>query len=855
MTCILTIIAFVVVLLAVLELIWIFVPFFFHIFGSPNLDGSYKYSKEDFLNDEKTPKRILLSRQENDFRFEFDKKIPEYRVGFGEKRNLTKGKIRLMTDGVWYSSSPEEGEKKIVFKKITETGDKRDDFKGLEGDFKRVSVEWALEEKPVRVITHFDLYTNCTFTAFEPDLRHKEEVVKDLNFILFTVEFPDGLKNCSTGDFNTLSVNFPYFNNDSLNQHMLTFKESIMSPPSRDAAVTSAPRIFFDNYFNTLLISSADEFMIHLSSVNDSRIACGLSGEIENIEQNYNSRYMLLFDRGINKSFQKFGDLLRCFHGKNRKSMYMDRVTSYIGYWTDNGAYYYYNPIKGKTLSETLIEVNKHVEEIHLPIQYYNIDSWWYLKSVSAIKRKLIGNFGRIAGGGLYGGAIKYERDPHHMHVNVDELSEILNKPFAAHHRWFHSETPYKEKYDFYIEKNKLNFWVKLIQGYDDKAICLERDFWDMLMADCEKWKITVYEQDWMDPQFKAFKILRSHTGNADKWIMNMGNAAKDHNITIQYALSTPGMNLTSVKLDAVSFVRTAQDYHPRWPRTYDFKPFVQSNILASAIRLWPFKDVFRSTCEGPIKGEKMPEFMALVSTLSCGPVGIGDKIGNFNKDVIMRACRKDGLILKPDRPLTAADCMYIPHAKYFLSTTCSEIGGKRWDYILINKLNIRQPKDNTITKDDIGITDDKVAYNYFKNRFHVLDDQNPFKDRLKGREYNYWITAPLLKQGFAVIGDISKYTTMSFKEFLSMNINDSKVDIKIENIAGETVKLMMYDQDKIQSIDVDGEKIEKYEADLLKINSVPDKNAAWFFDQKRNASLLVLGFSQDGIKNLSIEL
>lgn len=845
----------VVVLLVLLEVAWIYVPFFFHLYGSPKLDGAYRYSKSDFLPDGKTPKKTPLSNQENRFVLEFDESLPEYRVRFGDERTLAGGKVRLMSKGEWYSSSPESGEKRILFKKMTETTERGDNFQGMEGDFKRLSVEWTLEGESVPITTHFDLYQNCTIRVFEPDLRHEEEIIQDLNFILFSVAFPSGLQNCSAGSFETLSVNFPCFINESPNQRMLTFKDSLMAPPSRDVVVTSGPRLFFDDDLNTFLISSTDEFMIHLTSVIGANIAAGLNGEIEHIEPNYKSRTMLIFDRGINRSFERFGDLLRCLHGKNRKSMYMDVATSYIGYWTDNGAYYYYNPMKGKKLSQTLVEVSKHIEEMDLPIQYYNIDSWWYQKSVSAWKRRWIGNFGRIVGGGLYGGALTYERDPYHMHVPVDELSRILGKPFVAHHRWFHTDTPYKEEYDFYIEKNRLGFWAKLIRGYDDKSICLERDLWDRLMADCPKWNIAVWEQDWLEPQFRAFSMLRNRTGNADKWITNMGEAAADHGVTIQYALSSAGMNLTSVKLNAVSYARTAQDYHPRWPRSYDFKPFAQSNILAYALRLWPFKDVFRSTCEGVIKGEKMPEFMALVSTLSCGPVGVGDKIGNFGKDTIMRACRKDGLILKPDKPLTAADSMFVPNAKYFLCTTHSEISGKRWEYIVINKLDILYPKDRSITKQDIGITEDKVAYNYFKKEFQVLDDRNPFEDRIKRRECNYWIAAPMLQKGFAIIGDISKYTTMSFKEFLSLDVHDSRVNLRVENIAGETVRLLMYDQDKIRSIEVDGEKIEKTPGHLCHADSIPAEGPTWVFDESMKASVLVFRFGEDGTKDLSIEL
>jgi hypothetical protein len=75
-----------------------------------------------------------------------------------------------------------------------------------------------------------------------------------------------------------------------------------------------------------------------------------------------------------------------------------------------------------------------------------------------------------------------------------------------------------------------------------------------------------------------------------------------------------------------------------------------------------------------------------------------------------MRSWRRDGLILKPDGSLTAADCMFIPNSKYFLATTCNKIDGIRWDYLVINRRSYRRPKDPFASKVDIGTTDDRIA-------------------------------------------------------------------------------------------------------------------------------------------------
>ena len=50
------------------------------------------------------------------------------------------------------------------------------------------------------------------------------------------------------------------------------------------------------------------------------------------------------------------------------------------------------------------------------------------------------------------------------------------------------------------------------------------------------------------------------------------------------------------------------------------------------------------------------PELMALVSTLSTGPVGPADKVGLVNASLVLQTCRADGLLLKPAEPLAPMD-------------------------------------------------------------------------------------------------------------------------------------------------------------------------------------------------------
>ena len=55
---------------------------------------------------------------------------------------------------------------------------------------------------------------------------------------------------------------------------------------------------------------------------------------------------------------------------------------SWAGYWTDNGAYYYYNTVPNATYEETLILLKEYFDTEDIPIKYVDLDSWWYYKGI-----------------------------------------------------------------------------------------------------------------------------------------------------------------------------------------------------------------------------------------------------------------------------------------------------------------------------------------------------------------------------------------------------------------------------------------------------------------------------------------
>ena len=53
----------------------------------------------------------------------------------------------------------------------------------------------------------------------------------------------------------------------------------------------------------------------------------------------------------------------------------------------------------------------------------------------------------------------------------------------------------------------------------------------------------------------------------------------------------------------------------------------------------------------------------ALLSALSGGPVGVGDRIGETDTAIVAATCRADGLLVKPDAPIAAIARCFARHA------------------------------------------------------------------------------------------------------------------------------------------------------------------------------------------------
>ncbi|MFN8644475.1 MAG: hypothetical protein U0802_23500 [Candidatus Binatia bacterium] len=149
---------------------------------------------------------------------------------------------------------------------------------------------------------------------------------------------------------------------------------------------------------------------------------------------------------------------------------------------------------------------------------------------------------------------------------------------------------------------------------------------------------------------------------------------------------------------------------------------FLHVNALARALGLNAFKDVFLSDRAA----EPYAEVEALLAALAAGPVGIGDAIGRADRDLVMRTCREDGVLVKPDAPLAAIDRCFQRHghldAALTFGETISRHGNLQWVYVVgLHASRHREAMTERVSLADLGAAcpgGPVVAYDWHRRSF-----------------------------------------------------------------------------------------------------------------------------------------
>jgi hypothetical protein len=499
-----------------------------------------------------------------------------------------------------------------------------------------------------------------------------------------------------------------------------------------------SPWIFFDGAGNTFILSPASDFLIAATTRSSSQeIASGIDSRIATLPEGFAHSTILVVEKGINRAFETWGSALAKLQGKAPLANDAEPILAKLGYWTDNGAIYYYKYEPSLGYEKTLLAVRDEFFKKGVPLGYMQLDSWFYPKGANADWKK-------------FDGIYEYVADKDLFPDGLEAFQQRLGLPLFTHSRWIDPESPYHGRYQM------------------SGNVVVDPRYWGNVASYLHDAHVLTYEQDWLDERAQAAFNLHDPEAFMDE----MAQALKQQGLTIQYCMPLPRHYLQTTKYQNVTTIRAS---HDRFGRD-KWDEFLYDSRLASSLGVLPWSDVFMS--------DELDNL--LLSTLSAGPVGVGDRLGSVNRENLLRAVRADGTIVKPDVALVPTDQVFVEDAQNLkrpmLASTYTDFGTVKALYVLAYTRGSQ--KTVAFTLDSLGLHTRAYVFDYFSRQGTVLDPDQTFTDSLE-RRYAYFIVVPIGRSGIAFLGDREQFVSLG-KQRISQLSDDGKVRATIQFARGE---------------------------------------------------------------------
>ena len=573
-----------------------------------------------------------------------------------------------------------------------------------------------------------------------------------------TVLFSETCENASE----TPPAPFPSFTNVPGGLHLFSYQQKTFAPPRFEASDCSTPWLLFDDSDNAMVISPASHFMVAaMNGDGHANIASGFNAALRNLPAGFSQQTILTFGRGINRTWDSWGKSLLALQGLQRPGNEADTVLKYLGYWTDNFAYYYYNYDLDKGYAGTLQALVERYRQEHIPIHYLQLDSWWYYKSFTDAD----GRVGKTKSPRLpegewnrYGGLLEYKAHPALFPNGLAAFRQTIGLPLVTHNRWIDPASPYHE-----------NYKISGVAAVDPK-------WWNHIADYLTSSGIITYEQDWLDRIYRYSPDFSGTAGTADAFLDDMARACIARGITMQYCMPYPCYFLQGSRYPNLTTIRVSDDgFCP--PRYNDF---LYVSRLAFSMGIWPWADVYRSAETNDV----------LLSTLSSGPVGIGDKIGAENTNNLFKAVRADGVIVKPDVPALPLDSCYMADARHedspLIAAAYTDHKGLKTAYVFAFNRSKSDDERVRFTPAELGFDQPVCIYDYFAEDGRCLKPGKTVAASLGANGTAFYVVAPFGKSGIAFLGDKGLFVSDGKERIASLNDKKKQLTVTVFFAPGE---------------------------------------------------------------------
>lgn len=546
-----------------------------------------------------------------------------------------------------------------------------------------------------------------------------------------------------------------------------------------------------------IMLAPVDSFHDQVLGIVDVEDGCrevhwGWSGDLASVPKGFCATMSIISGSSPRELIRTWGALVR-HHAKakgnvvNTRGRYADVSVAKLSMWTDNGASYWYRTEEGMDLPSTLEATIAHLDEKHVPISSVELDSWFY-KHETTRKVAAVGYPNIVPPTGM----LRWE--PREDVLGKDGIEGLRkrmgNRPLILHSRHISSKSSYLTESSLPGEL----WWID-----DDRAHPTGPGLYKRWMQQASDWGATAYEQDWLVEVWLGIKQLRACPGRVDAWQKRLDDAARERNISLIWCMATPADMAQAVSVQQIVALRSCDDYRYATDPSVLWRWHLTVSCIIRSLGLLPFKDVFMShtnNSELPdIDGDPNAMLEACLSALSAGPVGIGDRLGKTNCELVRKTCRVDGVLIKPDAPLVALDrSLRNPAGLLWAETNCGS-----WRYILVVRTGIRSDKDpehELPMTETLEIGSTALVYDWKTGEAHVADS---ISASLVIHEWALWVICPLLGAGrtTALIGDPNAFATMGDRRIRVMTAIEREVrsSFDVLGVHGEEVQISFWSE------------------------------------------------------------
>jgi hypothetical protein len=157
----------------------------------------------------------------------------------------------------------------------------------------------------------------------------------------------------------------------------------------------------------------------------------------------------------------------------------------------------------------------------------------------------------------------------------------------------------------------------------------------------------------------------------------------------------------------------------------------------------------------------------------------------------LLHAARRDGVIVKPDVPLTPIDSSYRSAAHGAndpqMAATYTDFGALRAYYVFAYGQGSNAPA--SFSPSDFGLDKPAYLYDYFAGAGQVVNPSDALVAPLVNSSL-YLIAAPIGPSGMAVLGDLQQFVPLGKKRVSSL-VDDGVVHVTVVFANGEDSRLI----------------------------------------------------------------